>query len=211
MKKLQRIVGLVLVIVSIFAFALPAMAATTSVGGVNVRKGPGTGFARIGSQIAAGSSFTIKFMANGSTLNGSDDWYYVENINCACGSSSCNAPYAGYIHSSCITAPIQFIRDAPDSEFEAFGATTLRNGSYGLEVYNAQLVLWEAGCLGSKKDMSACDGVFGQQTADGVIAFQTKFYLNSADGLIGPETREALWDYCQDPDNYNILKYYGVE
>lgn len=197
MKSMKKLFALVLVIVSVLAIALPAMAVTTTttVGGVNVRRGPGTGYARVGDQIAIGSTCSPKFQVYGTTVNGSSShtWYYVENINCACGNSSCDAPYAGYIHASCLGPVTLIYGNPPDSKFEAFGPSTLSIGSWGLEVYNLQLVLWENECLGDMRDMSDCDGVFGNDTAEAVKEFQRKYNLDLVDGLVGNDTKTELW------------------
>ena len=42
--------------------------------------------------------------------------------------------------------------------------------------------------------MNACDGVFGNATAQGVKDFQNKFYLELADGIVGTETKTELWN-----------------
>ena len=65
---------------SVLAIALPAMAAETTVGGVNVRSGPSTSYGRVGDRIAQGSTCTPKFKAYGSTVSGSTStlWYYVD-------------------------------------------------------------------------------------------------------------------------------------
>ena len=49
--------------------------------------------------------------------------------------------------------------NAPTSKGDAFGPSTLRIGSKGIEVYNLQVILWENNCLGDRKTMNACDGV----------------------------------------------------
>lgn len=207
MKNMKKILALALIVMTVVAISIPALAAETIVGGVNVRSGPGTSYGRLGDRIAQGSTCSPRFIAYGSTVSGnaSTVWYYVENINCACGSSSCNAPSEGYIHSSCLGPVIMIYNNPPKSINNAFGPSTLRTGSRGIEVYNLQLILWENDCLGSKKTMDACDGLFGSATAQGVKEFQTKFNLNSVDGLVGSETKTELWKRKGPTFNY-----YGV-
>ena len=210
MKSMKRIMALALVVISVVAISIPAMAAQTTVGGVNVRSGPGTSYGRIGDRLAQGSTCSPKFEVYGSTVSGSTSklWYYVDYIDCACGSSSCNAPREGYIHSSCLGTVVMIYKDPPTSKSDAFGPSNsiLRIGSKGIEVYNLQLVLWENGCLGSQQTMNACDGLFGNATAQGVEAFQRKFYLNSVDGIVGDETKTELW-YRKGA----TFNYYGVK
>ena len=118
---------------SVLAIVLPAMAAETTVGSVNVRSGPSTNYGRVGDRSAQGSTCTPKFKAYGSTVSGSTStlWYYVDHIRCACGSSSCNAPSSGYIHSSCLGPVVMIYNNAPTSKGDAFGPSTLRIGSKG--------------------------------------------------------------------------------
>ena len=54
--------------------------------------------------------------------------------------------------------------------------------------------------------MNACDGVFGNATAQGVKDFQNKFYLELADGIVGTETKTELWN-----QKGQAFKYYGVK
>lgn len=161
MKIFKKLLTVALIVMSVLAIALPAMAAETTVGGVNVRSGPSTSYGRVGDRIAQGSTCTPKFKAYGSTVSGSTStlWYYVDHIRCACGSSSCNAPFSGYIHSSCLGPVVMIYNNAPTSKGDAFGPATLRIGSKGIEVYNLQVILWENNCLGDRKTMNACDGV----------------------------------------------------
>lgn len=208
MKIFKKLLTVALIVMSVLAIALPAMAAETTVGGVNVRSGPSTSYGRVGDRIAQGSTCTPKFKAYGSTVSGSTStlWYYVDHIRCACGSSSCNAPSSGYIHSSCLGPVVMIYNNAPTSKGDAFGPSTLRIGSKGIEVYNLQVILWENNCLGDRKTMNACDGVFGNATAQGVKDFQSKFYLELADGIVGTETKTELWN-----QKGQAFKYYGVK
>lgn len=190
------------------AVSLPAMAATTIMDNVNVRSGPGTQYGRIGSYIDQGSTFTIMFSCTGSQLNNSRTWYYVENINCNCGASNC--PAEGYIHSSCVSGSP--ITSRPGNANQAFGYNTLRIGSMGPEVYNVQLVLVACGGFSGFDGLEDCDGLYGNATAAAVRAFQERYYLNSADGLVGPETRTALWNHRTNAmTGVDFLNYYGVK
>lgn len=199
MKKsfIKRLVALALVIVSVFAMSSTAFASTASVGGVNVRSGPSTSYSRIGDQIAQGSSFVVRFHVTGGTLNGSKNWYYVTDIDCNCGKSSCNAPDEGYIHSSCISN-LSISTTRPNSQTRAFGSTTLKYGSRGVYVYNVQRVLYAKGYLDSLSD---CDGIYGSGTTAAVEDFQADHWHLIAynenedvvDGLVGLRTMYALW------------------
>ena len=204
MKKsfIKRLVALALVIVSVFAVSSTAFASTASVGGVNVRSGPSTSYSRIGDQIAQGSSFIVRFRVTGGTLNGSRNWYYVTDIDCACGKSSCNAPDEGFIHSSCISN-LSISTSRPNSQTSAFGSTTLNYGTRGVPVYNVQLVLLAEGYLDS---MSDCDGIYGGGTTAAVEEFQADYWYlitdneneDVVDGLVGPKTMYALWQVGED-------------
>lgn len=199
MKKsfIQRLVALALVIVSVFAVSSTAFASTASVGGVNVRSGPNTSYSRIGDQLAQGSYFIIRFSVTGGSLNGSRLWYYVTDIDCSCGKSSCNAPFEGYIHASCVSNA-SISTSHPDTQTAAFGSTTLKYGSRGVHVYNVQLVLLAEDILDSLSD---CDGIYGSGTAAAVEEFQARYSHLIAyddnedvvDGLVGAKTKYALW------------------
>ena len=212
MKHMKKIVALFLVLVSTLSLTVPAMAVTfatgtAKIGDLNVRSGPGTSYDRKGDRIEVNSTFDLVFECTGSTLNGSNKWYYVESIDCACGSSSCNAPLDGYIHSSYVNGV--YIRLSPSDANEAFGYTTLRSGDYGPEVFNVQLVLWANGYLDSLSD---CDGLFGSGTAAALEEFQTDNYLNYVDGIVGDETRAELWAERYFVMNGNdFLNLYGVQ
>ena len=211
MKKsfIKRLVALALVIVSVFAVSSTAFASTASVGGVNVRSGPSTSYSRIGDQIAQGSSFIVRFQVTGGTLNGSKNWYYVTDIDCSCGKSSCNAPFEGYIHSSCISN-LSISTSRPNSQTSAFGSTTLNYGTRGVHVYNIQRVLYAKGYLDSLSD---CDGIYGGGTTAAVEDFQADYWYlitdneneDVVDGLVGPKTMYALWQVGQ-----NTLSQYGA-
>lgn len=212
MKHMKKIVALALVLVSVLSLAVPAMAVsfstgTANVGGLNVRKGPGTSYGRAGDQIAAGSTFDLVFECTGSSLNGSNKWYYVEGIDCACGRSSCNAPFEGYIHSSFVNGV--YTRISPTDAHEAFGSFTLRAGDSGPEVYNLQLVLWANNYLDY---LSECDGLFGSGTTAALKEFQTDNYLDYVDGIVGDETRAELWAERYFVTNgKDVLNIYGIK
>ena len=208
MKHLKKMLVITLAIVSVLMTTTSALATpSANVDNLNVRSGPGTSYSRLGEQIAEGSTFDVVFRAYGSLLNGSRDWYYVEFIDCACGSPSCYAPSAGYIHSSYID-DLVIIRIAPTNKDQAFGPTTLRYGSRGPAVYNVQLVLWANGCLDNLDD---CDGVYGGATTAAVEEFQQMHYLEDVDGLVGPETKQEMWFERFFENDNDVLSMYGVQ
>lgn len=214
MKKFKKLIAFVMAIVTLMATAVPAMADSnghTILGGVNVRSGPGSNYGRVGSQIANGSSVKIMFPCEGTTVSGSSSviWYYVEEIDCACGSSSCNAPYEGYIHSSCVSSLPSIPR--PGNMEEAFGHEDylLKLGSKGPEVYNLQLVLYANGYF---TQIGECDGLFGSATRDALEDFQRDHGIG-IDGIAGSQTKSRLWQYryyVMNPSK-SVFSNYGVD
>ena len=66
----------------------------------------------------------------------------------------------------------------------------LRQGSRGEEVRRLQKNLNAA--IGRRYGTIAADGVFGPNTKQAVERYQKDFQLKSVDGIVGPETRNAL-------------------
>lgn len=84
---------------------------------------------------------------------------------------------------------------------------TLRYGDTGPYVEEAQLALQRAGVLDDQPD-----GVFGNNTRNGVIRFQRQNQLTS-DGIIGPATRRALLPYLKGYTTKTIVRgdtFYGL-
>jgi len=106
MKKniFSRLIAMVLIVMSVMAIALPALAATgqTNTKAVNIRTGPGTSYSVVG-QVAKGTTFTVDSEVTGSTLNGSNVWLKISNIKCAAGSKNNIDGKPGYVHSSYVS------------------------------------------------------------------------------------------------------------
>jgi len=85
------------------------------------------------------------------------------------------------------TPPIQ--PPAPDDKYPlGFGARTLRQGVTGPDVTALQRVLID---LNYSVGKWGADGDFGASTHNAVVAYQTDKRL-TADGIVGPKTREAM-------------------
>ena len=196
---MKRFVSILLVIVSLFAIALPAFAAQVSKPeGVNVRKRPSTSYQSIG-KVYPGTTLTVRFNVIGAAYgNHGKNWSYITWYQ--------NDTYkGGYIHSYFLdsTTPSSV---RPASSILAFGGDTLKYGSTGIGVYNMQLILYNHGYLNSIND---CDGIYGSKTLTALKAFQN-FYGLTDDGLAGTQTKAKLWAYrsyrktATGHDTYNI-------
>ena len=97
-----RILIIALVAMSIMAVAIPAMAASTKVGAVNIRKTPSTKGALVG-QVAKGTTFDVDAEVVGQMHNGSNIWLKISNIKCASGSKHNITGKSGYVHSSYVS------------------------------------------------------------------------------------------------------------
>lgn len=193
MKKnvFTRIFAIALIAMSIMALTTTSMAASANADNVRVRRGPGTNKALLG-EMAKYSTFTTKFMVTGQMHNGTNIWYYVTGIQCACGNSNCTAPSQGYVNASYINNPV-LVTPTFTNAASALGTSELSLGSYGVAVYNLQLILLDSNST-FITSISDCDGLYGSTTRKAVREFQSNHSLNN-DGIVGPLTRNALWTY----------------
>ena len=104
-----------------------------------------------------------------------------------------------------------------DSEGTALGIGTvppnaiLRVGSSGVDVITLQYILSFINEFYPTIPRTTQDGIFGNQTAQSVIAFQQMMGL-SADGIVGPSTWNALYDvYWSIRDNVPLPPSPGPE
>ena len=93
-------------------------------------------------------------------------------------------PFIDYGDVDFAAAPGAGSADDPPS----LGSRTLRKGSRGADVRALQELLMK---LGYPLPRWGADGVFGEETAEALAAFQKQAGLR-ADGVCGPETRRAL-------------------
>lgn len=77
----------------------------------------------------------------------------------------------------------------------------LRRGHEGPQVTNLQLMLNAA-----DYDCGEADGIFGSATEDAVEALQGDYGL-TVDGIVGGDTKEALWDALDEtvPDDCVVI------
>ncbi|MGJ7045946.1 beta-lactamase class A [Thermoanaerobacterium thermosulfurigenes] len=112
-----------------------------------------------------------------------------------------------------VFVPVISYGDSGLPQFQ-FGSRLLYTGTYGTDVSELQSILNSIGF-----STGAIDGVFGNNTLNGVLAFQKAENL-VADGIVGPNTYNAIqnasWEnpvvyYVQPNDNiYFIAKKYGT-
>ncbi len=93
---------------------------------------------------------------------------------------------AAEVPSTASSASASTAAPAPPKAASAGPARTLRLGASGEDVRGLQLLL---GSLGYKVDTN---GQFDRQTKQAVEAFQTAAKLKPVDGVVGPNTRDAL-------------------
>lgn len=148
---------------------------------VNVRKGPGLSYAKIGT-LGRGRAVTYDSIENG--------WYHI------------TAPLYGYIDGNYLSAiPVgggSAGGDYATNAYEAYGPSTqvLRRGSQGEAVRNLQITLLRLGYMYDPDQMDSdnvADGIFGSFTEQEVKRFQEDKGLD-VDGVVGNKTKEALWN-----------------
>ena len=77
----------------------------------------------------------------------------------------------------------------------------IRRGHTGDQVKNLQMLL--NATLGTSLTI---DGIFGSGTEDAVERFQRDYMGSSAvDGIVGANTKQALWDACQIWPNLSVV------
>lgn len=220
-KLFTRILAIALVTVSVLAITCTALAASTNINAVNIRKGPHTSDGLVG-QVAKGTTFDVDGEVVGTKLNGSNIWLKVSNIKCAEGTKAKYKEKAegksGYIHSSYVsgytvtgesTGGSSSSNSHPQTQNQAFGTNTLKYGSSGNYVKNVQLALQR-----EKYYSGNIDGKFGPATVAAVEQFQAinRMLLGAEDendekpidGLVGPRTRKLLWEFEKE-----YLKLHG--
>lgn len=211
MKNMKKLFALALVIVSVLAIAVPAMAATpaTNTSGVNVRKTASTQGTLVG-QVATGTTLEVLGETIGQNHNGSTLWLHVRVIKCAAGSKHSINGRTGYVHSSYVSGYTTGTSH-PQSKDEAFGPSGyIQKGNTGNYVRNVQWVLHWEGFLSS----SQVDGIFGSDTEQAVMDYQLKYwydltdseYENVVDGIVGPLTKTSMWNRWK-----TSLMRYGVK
>lgn len=210
-----RILAIVLVAMSIMAIACTALAASTNINAVNIRKGPHTTDGLVG-QVAKGTTFDVDGEVTGTKLNGSNIWLRITNIKCAKGTKAKYKKTAegqsGYVHSSYVsgytvtgesTGGSSSSNARPTCKEEAFGYNTLKYGSTGNYVKNVQLVLQKEE---PRLYSGNIDGKYGPATTRAVEKFQLKYcmlladdeYDDPVDGLVGKKTKKLMWELYDD-------------
>ena len=171
MKRSMRIFVLALLAISLLSVTLPAMAQQTmwAIGQPDtfLRPTPSTSQPYI-ARVPYGAEVT-RFSE---TYNEGEWWSQV-----AYGSRT------GYMMSRYLSTTNPNPGSHPQTILQAFGSTNLQYGPYyNYCVKNVQL------CVGV-----TADGYFGTNTRDAVITYQSNNGLNP-DGVVGPLTKEKLWD-----------------
>lgn len=181
MKHIKLILSLALVIVSIFAIALPASAATNvSVSWVSAKaKGDLGGVVScMYSQMTESSSYIVRAFHEPTTIQVKFDTNKLKWASVKYGSET------GYI-------PVHHIDISTDNlRIGMFSSSTLRRGFEGKPVENLQRCLVSLGY-----DTNGIDGVYGAGTEDAVTKFQRKYSL-LVDGVAGKDTKVKLLSEC---------------
>ena len=196
MKFFKRLLTVALIVMSVVAISVPALAAKTAVSGtryitsqngkpVNVRKGPGTSYAlaAIGT-MSVGTKVTLQYKDTGAD---GKVWYQVIN----------SSNKGGWVRGDFLTSssPTQVAYET------RYGTRTYSKSSTCYELFkNVQrdLKLWFEK---TGRTNYACyplleaDGIFGNATEVAVVEFQQTILKNASDcdGIVGPRTKEALF------------------
>ena len=184
-KTLNCVIAMVLVIISVFAYAAMAMAevecyitlkhANNKNAPVNVRSGPGKDCSIV-CKLSAGTK-VYYISGNGNSL---DSWKKIR--------------VPGYDDEDCYVQNKYLTNQKPSTESDTdqgnannrYGSTNLKKGSKGSKVRILQ------GDLKALGHNIAVDGDFGEKTDKAVRSFQRTHGL-TADGIVGPKTRLALY------------------
>lgn len=185
-RILNRVIAMVLVIMSVFAYASTALAdpvpcyitlkyANDKNAPVRVRKGPGKDYAVAG--YVTEGTLVYYVSGNGNNL---DNWNKIivpgiEGEYC-------------YIQAKYLTDKKPSASSDPEqgNANARYGSTNLKKGSKGSKVRVLQQDLKTLGYN------IAVDGDFGAKTENAVKSFQRSHGL-TADGIVGPKTRLALY------------------
>ena len=172
MKHMKKFLALALVALSIFAVAIPAMAATTK----HVNISPDVNMRdRIGGSVIIRVPQGARVDVESTSVNNGVTWAKVKfgNMN-------------GYIMDTYLSTGAG--ETYPSNSTQAFSLSTLQVSSKKLYmIKNLQLALNYGGY-----NARIADGVFGSSTQNAVKAFQRAKGL-AQDGIVGPDTRAALW------------------
>ncbi len=179
MKHMKKFLALALVALSIFAVAIPAMAAVdkwvSASPDVNFRNDTSTASNTLIRRIPQGATVT----EHSTSTVGGVAWSYITFGN-----------QEGYVQSQYLTSG-QSPYARPTNVTQAFSRDTLAMNSnrYLYMVKNVQACMMWAGYLSA----SGIDGKFGTATYNAVRQYQASRGLG-VDGKVGPQTRTALWN-----------------
>lgn len=173
MKHMKRILAVALVLMSVVAIAIPALAADVTryvnvTPNLNFRQSPGGALI---DRIPYGAAVT----QHSTSVVSGVTWSYITY-------NGTN----GYVQTQYLSATAP-TGNHPQSSSQAFGSYTLRQGQTSYYVKNLQLALRHGGYLSD-----SADGIFGTNTYNAVVAFQNAKGLGS-DGLVGSATKAKLW------------------
>jgi uncharacterized protein YraI len=189
MKHTKKLIALALVVVSVLAVTIPAMAYTqTPVSGtryitssngnpVNVRTGPGTGYslAAVGT-FSVGTQVSLQYQATGTD---NQTWYKVVN----------SSNHGGWVRGDFLTT--NGSGSGTNTWLYRYGEDVLGpSDSYNSYVKTLQQDLM---ILGYSLPIYGDDGYFGDETTAAVVLFQQQHGL-TADGYVGDQTKAELWD-----------------
>lgn len=186
MKKMKKIIALALMVLSLFAVALPALAASYKTVNAypNVNFWSTTSETSLIDRIPFGATVEEQW----TTTVGGVQYSYIKY----------NSTY-GYVRTLYLGAGTS---SRPQTKDQAFGTYDIKqNNNYSYYVKNVQLCLQQLGYyLGPK----GADGYFGDYTMGALLNLQDVNGLG-ADGIIGNRTKTFLWN------NYsNYLMNNGV-
>lgn len=182
MKHIRKLMVFALVVASVLAIALPAMATTTGVyntAAVHLRSTIG------GTSLGLVSKNATCNILRESTVGGTK-WYKVKIT-----SHTSNTPdlynIEGWSQARYISTNGSSVPTGPQTLAEAFGSANLSIGSQGNYVRNVQL------CLVEKGYNIVIDGDFGNATYTAVCQYQVSAGVLS-DGIVGSTTKAAFWN-----------------
>lgn len=182
MKFIKKLVALALVAVSLFAIAIPVMAATTTKY-VKVSDGPGhtvniRASASTSSRVLATATYGSAIYVN-STSNGWSSVTYYDPVK--------KQEYSGYISSEYLVSSIP--------------SDTLWIEMYGTRDHKLTSTKY-AGCDELQASLNrtlgtslSCDGICGAKTVTAIKDFQRANNL-TVDGVAGNRTKEYLYKVC---------------
>ena len=183
MKHMKKILALVLVVMSVLAIAVPAMADTVNVGWVSATAiGDFWGMVScIYSQKNDSSAYVVQAFQTATSIQVKFDQSSLYWASAKYGTVTGYMPFHHF--------------EITDSNLRVglFSSYSLQRGHTGTAVRNLQLFLQDAG-----HDPNGIDGIFGSGTEDAVERFQDDKGL-TVDGIAGYNTKMALIDECYNP------------